>query len=81
MRMSVLAALFTVGVALTGVTGASAANIGSGININAATTASLLEQVQYGYGYRHRRHCRSVKVCRRGPYGRRCHVERVCRRW
>ena len=43
-----------------------------------AATASLLDQVQY---YRGRVRCRNVTVCRRGPYGRRCHVERVCRRW
>lgn len=80
MRMIVLSALFAAGVALTGASAASAATIGSGINTNAATTATLLEQVQYGYGYRYHGRCRSVTVCRRGPYGRRCHVERICRR-
>lgn len=77
MRMIVLSALFAVGVAMTGATAASAAPM-SGINTDAAATTSLLDQVQY---YRGRVRCRSVTVCRRGPYGRRCHVERVCRRW
>jgi len=79
MRKIVLSALFAIGVGLTGVSGAVAAPI-SGLNTDAAATASLLDQVQY-YRGRHRTRCRSVTVCRRGPYGRRCHVERVCRRW
>ena len=77
MRKIVLSALFAVGVGLTGVSGAVAAPI-SGLNTDAAATTSLLGEVQY---YRGRVHCRNVKVCRRGPYGRRCHIERVCRRW
>lgn len=24
--------------------------------------------------------CRNIRVCRMTPYGRRCHIERVCRR-
>jgi hypothetical protein len=74
MRMTMLSALFALGVGLTATTGASAATIGSGIN-NASTSlsATLLEKAAYG--------CRRITVCRRGPYGRRCHVERVCRRW
>jgi hypothetical protein len=72
MRMIVLSALFALGVGLAGSTAASAANVGSGIN-NAASTATLLQDVAV--------RCRRVTVCRRGPYGRRCHVERVCRRF
>jgi hypothetical protein len=78
MRKIVLSALFAIGVGLTGVSGAVAAPI-SGLNTDAAATTTLLGEVQYRY--RHRTRCRSVTVCRRGPYGRRCHVERVCRRW
>lgn len=77
MKMIILSALFAVGVGLTGMGAASAAVGGNGIN-NAANASSILDEVQYRY--RDRRHCRSVTVCRRGPYGRRCHVERVCRR-
>ncbi len=77
MKMILLSALFAVGVGLTGMGGASASVGGSALN-NAANASSILDEVQYGY--RNRRHCRSVTVCRRGPYGRRCHVERVCRR-
>lgn len=74
MRMIMLSALFALGVGLTANTAASAATIGSGIN-NASTSlsATLIEKAAY--------RCRRVTVCRRGPYGRRCHVERVCRRW
>jgi hypothetical protein len=77
MRMIVLSALFALGVGLASAPAASAATLGGGIN-NAANASSPIEQVQYGY---HRRHCRDVRVCRHGPYGRRCHIERICRRW
>ncbi|MFN3658811.1 MAG: hypothetical protein ACK4UO_16310 [Pseudolabrys sp.] len=70
MRAIMLSALFALGVGLLGTTGASAA-VGAGIN-NAASAASLLEQTRVV--------CRRVKVCRVGPYGRRCHWNRVCRR-
>jgi hypothetical protein len=76
MRVIILSALFAVGVGLAGMGGASAAIGGNGIN-NAANASSLLEEVQWR---RRDRFCRSVTVCRRGPFGRRCHVERVCRR-
>ncbi|MSO67405.1 MAG: hypothetical protein EXQ82_06255 [Pseudolabrys sp.] len=76
MRMIILSALFASGVGLAGVSGASATPAGNGIN-NAANAASLLEEAQYGWRRRHR--CRSVQVCRRGPWGRRCHWERICR--
>lgn len=73
MRMLILSALFAIGVGLTGIGSASAAVGSSGLN----NAASILDQVQY---VRYRRHCRTVTVCRRGPFGRRCHVERICRR-
>ena len=76
MRMILLSALFALGVGLAGTTGASAAMVGNGIN-NSANASSMLEEVQYGW--RHRHGCRSVQVCRRGPFGRRCHWERICR--
>jgi hypothetical protein len=76
MRMIILSALFAVGVGLTGIGAASASPIGSGIG-TAAESGSLLQDIQY---YRRDRRCRSVTVCRRGSFGRRCHVERVCRR-
>ena len=72
MRMILLSALFALGVGLAGSTGASAATIGGGIN-NAASAATLLEDVRV--------RCRTVRVCRQTPYGRRCHWERICRRW
>lgn len=75
MRILILSALFALGVGLAGMGGASAA-VGTGLN-NAANASSILEDVQYGYRRRHR--CRQVQVCRRGPYGRRCHWERICR--
>ena len=76
MRMILLSALFALGLGLAGTTGASAAMGGSSIN-NSANASSMLEEVQYGW--RHRHGCRSVQVCRSGPYGRRCHWERICR--
>jgi len=76
MRMILLSALFALGLGLAGTTGASAAMGGSSIN-NSANASSMLEEVQYGWRRRHG--CRSVQVCRSGPYGRRCHWERICR--
>ena len=76
MRMILLSALFALGLGLAGTTGASAAMGGNGIN-NSANASSMLEEVQYGW--RHRHGCRSVQVCRRSPFGRRCHWERICR--
>ena len=73
MRMIILSALFAVGVGFADAGTASAAPGAPGLAA-AATSASLLDQVQY-------RRCRPVQVCHRGPYGRRCHIERVCRRW
>ncbi len=74
MRMILLSALFALGVGFAGATSASAAPI-SGVNTE-TNSSSMLTEIQY-----YRRHCRSVRVCRRGPYGRRCHIERICRRW
>lgn len=75
MRMIILSALFAAGIGMASTVGATAAPAANGIN-NAAGQSSLLEQIQWRRGYR----CRSVTVCRRGPYGRRCHTERICRR-
>jgi hypothetical protein len=72
--MILLACLFALGAGLAAAP-ASAAPIG-GLS-TATIEGSMIQDVQY---YRGRRHCRSVRVCRRGPYGRRCHIERVCRR-
>jgi len=80
MRMIVLSTLFALGLGIAGAPAASAAPI-SGLS-NAVTVQSLVEDAQY---YRRRRyyrrpHCRTVRVCRRTPWGRRCHYERICRR-
>ena len=79
MRMTLLSALFALGVGLAGV---SAANAAPAAAIDGAN-ASLVTQVQTVIVVDpHRRRCRSVRVCRVGPYGgRACHWERVCRRW
>jgi len=75
MRIIVLSALFAAGVGLAGMGGAIAAPVSNGLNGAANSSSTLLEQIQWRRGHR----CRSVQVCRRGPWGRRCHVERVCR--
>jgi len=75
MRIIILAALFGMGIGLAGVGGANAAPaIGAGIN-DAANASSMLDQVQW-----RRRGCREYRVCRSGPWGRRCHWESSCRR-
>jgi hypothetical protein len=75
MRKIVLSAVFALGMGLAASTGASAAPLAAGLNgLSTAPNASMIEQVQW------RRHCRTDRVCRRGPYGRRhCVVRRVCR--
>ena len=77
MRMTLLSALFALGVGVAGVSAANAAPAGA---IDGAANASLVQQAQVVIvepGYRNR--CRSVRVCRGGPYGRHCRWERVCR--
>ncbi len=75
MRMIILSALFGLGVGLAGIPAANAAPISG---LSGALESSLIQDVQYYGG----RRCRPVRVCHRGPYGRRCHIERVCRgRW
>ncbi len=77
MRMIILSALMGLGIGLAGIPAANAAPI-SGLS-SVAIEGNLLQDAQYYSGYRR---CRSIRVCRRGPYGRRCHIERVCRsRW
>jgi hypothetical protein len=76
MRMTLLSALFALGV---GVAGISAANAAPAAAIDGAANASLVQQAQVVI-VEGRRHCRQVRVCRVGPSGgRRCHWERVCR--
>ena len=75
MRMSILSALMGLGIGLAGIPAANAAPISG---LSSAVEGSLIQDVQYYGG----RRCRAITVCRRGPWGRRCHVERVCRgRW
>lgn len=79
MRTIILSALFAAGIGLAGIGGANAAPA-SGLLNGLANGNSMLEEVQYRpHRYRNRQRCRSVQVCRRGPHGRRCHWERVCR--
>lgn len=73
-----LSAVIATGLGLAASTGASAATI-NGIALGSAVdSTSNVQDVQYRH--RHRVRCRTVRVCRVGPYGRRCHNERVCRR-
>ena len=78
MRMIILSALMGLGIGLAGVPAANAAPI-SGLS-STAVEGSLIQDAQY-YRPRHRARCRSVRICRTGYYGRRCHIERICRRW
>jgi len=82
MRMIILSALLGLGIGLAGAPAANAAPISG---LSTAVEGSLIQDVQYygprHYRPRHRVRCRSVRVCRTGYYGRRCHVERICRRW
>jgi hypothetical protein len=73
MRMIALSALLALGLGVAATTGASAAPVTPAAGMSKAlNTTSLLQDVAV--------RCRSVRVCRRGPYGRRCRIERVCRR-
>ena len=71
MRLVLMSALVALGFAFSGAANAATANFGAGM-AEAAKSTSLVEQVQI-------RRCRSVRICRSGPFGRRCHWERVCR--
>lgn len=74
MRKLALTALFALGVGLAA-SAASAAPISTGAAglSTAGISASLVEQTAV--------RCRTVRVCRIGPYGRRvCRWTRVCRR-
>jgi hypothetical protein len=71
MRILLMSSLFALALGLVATAGASANNFSAGAN-EASKANSLIEQVQY-------RRCRSVRICRSGPFGRRCHWERVCR--
>ncbi len=79
MKKLVLSTVFALGLGLAGATAVSAAPA-SPVPNDGAPAASLVTPAQVVIvGPRHRRHCRVVTVCRRTPYGRRCHQERVCR--
>ncbi|MBS0534571.1 MAG: glycosyl hydrolase family 5 [Proteobacteria bacterium] len=79
MRALILSSLFAIGLGLAAAPAANATPI-SAIN-GAVAGQSMVDQAQYYYRPRYRARCRSVRVCRWTPYGRRCHWERVCRRW
>jgi len=83
MRMIILSALLGLGIGLAGAPAANAAPI-SGLS-SSAVEGSLIQDAQYYrpryYRPRPRVRCRSVRVCRTGYYGRRCSIQRVCRRW
>jgi hypothetical protein len=71
--MTVLSSLLAIGLGFAATAASQAAPLGSGVS-EAAKASSMIQDVQY------RRHCRSVRVCHRGPFGhRRCEVTRVCR--
>ena len=77
MRALILSSLFALGLGLAGAPAANAAPVSA---INAAVAGqTMVDQVQY-YRGRPRVRCHNVRVCRWTPYGRRCHMERVCRR-
>lgn len=82
MRTIILSALLGLGIGLAGIPAASAAPI-SGLS-SVAVEGSLIQDAQYSrrrhYRPRPRVVCRTIRVCRTGYYGRRCHNERVCRR-
>jgi hypothetical protein len=80
MRALILSSLFALGLGLAGAPAANAAPI-SAIN-DAVVGQNMVDQAQY-YRPRHRPRvrCHNVRVCRWTPYGRRCHIERVCRRY
>lgn len=72
MKVVLMSAALALGLGLVGTPGASAANFATGAS-EASKSTSLIEQIQF-------RRCRSVRICRVGPFGgRRCHWERVCR--
>ena len=49
--------------------------------VNGLALGSAAEQTSNVQDVRWYRSCRNVRVCRVGPYGRRCHVNRVCKRY
>lgn len=70
-----LSAVIATGLGLAAATGASAATV------NGLALGSAAEQTSNVQDVRWYRNCRNVRVCRVGPYGRRCHVNRVCKRY
>jgi hypothetical protein len=76
MRKIVLSAVFALGMGLAASTGASAAPLSTGLANGAAVApnASIIQDVAWA--------CRRIRVCHRGPHGRRwCRIERICRHW
>jgi hypothetical protein len=73
MRVLMLSTILAAGLGFAAVDNSQAASFGAGMN-EAAKTNTLVDEVQY-------RRCRTVRVCRDGPFGRRCRIERSCRRW
>jgi hypothetical protein len=71
-RRVLTAAALGLGLGLSNLTGATAATVGAGID-TAAKNATVIEQAQYYH------RCRSVRICREGPFGRRGRWEHVCR--
>jgi hypothetical protein len=70
--MIVLSSMLALGLGFAATTASQAAPLGGGVS-EAAKASSMVQDVQY-------RRCRSVRVCHRGPFGRRrCEVTRVCR--
>jgi hypothetical protein len=72
MRVVLLPTILALGLGLAVTNSSQAASFGAGVN-EAAKTNTLVDTMQY-------RRCRAVRVCRSGPFGRRCRVERVCGR-
>lgn len=70
-----LSAVLATGLGLAASSGASAATI------NGLAIGSAAEQTSNVQDVRWVSRCRNVRVCRVGPYGRRCHVNRVCKRY
>jgi hypothetical protein len=75
LKTFLLSAVIATGLGLAASTGASAATV------NGLALGSAAEQTSSVQDVRWYRNCRNVRVCRVGPYGRRCHVNRVCKRY
>jgi hypothetical protein len=72
MKAILIAALFALGVAFAGTSGASARDAGPA-TYKAADASSITLSARI--------RCRWIEVCRGPWWARTCRVERVCRRW